>query len=170
MELTIRTAELNDAALLREMGYASYLAHFAPLWHSEQEMNAFLEGEYALAAIERSLSGDNERWLIAETNRPVGFAKVSWKKHIPGEAISGALLNKLYFVAGETGKHFGQQLLDAVIHSARLQGEDYFWLEVLDQNIRARKFYEFNGLMPVKQSLFCSATQTSTIHFLGMPI
>lgn len=45
--LKIRTARAEDAALLNEMGNASYRHHFAHLWHNADELACYLQQEYS---------------------------------------------------------------------------------------------------------------------------
>ena len=73
--LKIRTARAEDAALLNEMGNASYRHHFAHLWHNADELACYLQQEYSLASLQRSLTDSQCCWLIAEAPHPVGFAK-----------------------------------------------------------------------------------------------
>lgn len=68
--LTIRTAHREDAPLLSEMGNASYRHHFAHLWHSASELAHFLQQEYSLPALHRSLADERSCWLIAEARHP----------------------------------------------------------------------------------------------------
>jgi hypothetical protein len=53
--LKIRLARPEDAALLNQMGNASYRHHFAHLWHNADEMERYLQQEYSMAALAHSL-------------------------------------------------------------------------------------------------------------------
>lgn len=79
MTLRIRQASGADSTLLSELGYRIYPAHFQHLWVSDAEMKDFLDGEYALSVLEQSLKENAVSWYVAETDRPVGFMKVTWE-------------------------------------------------------------------------------------------
>ncbi|WP_241722485.1 GNAT family N-acetyltransferase [Raoultella sp. HC6] len=168
--LTIRTAQREDATLLGEMGYASYRHHFTHLWHSASELEHFLQQEYAAEALQRSLAEANCRWLIAEAQRPVGFAKYAHRQQIEPDGPQGTLLHKLYLLPGETGHRYGERLFSAVEARAKAEGERWLWLEVLAANSGARRFYERQGMRHLKDTVFRSATQQSTIHILAKRI
>lgn len=101
--LKIRTARAEDAALLNEMGNASYRHHFAHLWHNADELACYLQQEYSLASLQRSLTDYQCCWLIAEAPHPVGFAKYACRQAISPEGPSGTLLHKLYLLPDTTG-------------------------------------------------------------------
>lgn len=168
--LTIRKAEIADAALLSEMGYASYRHHFAPLWREPAELEDFLTQEYSVPALQQSLQSTTGNWFIAEDVAPVGFAKVSWHRAVDEQGPAGTLLHKLYLLPGETRKGYGEQLLAEVERLAQLRGERFIWLEVLDANPNAQRFYLRQGFTHLKDTQFSTASQQSTLHILGKPL
>ncbi|WP_434637417.1 N-acetyltransferase family protein [Klebsiella sp. I138] len=168
--LTIRTAQREDAPLLSEMGNASYRHHFAHLWRNADEMEHYLQQEYALPALEHSLADTQCRWLIAEAAHPIGFAKYVCRQNINADGPSGTLLHKLYLLPDATGQRYGEPLFNAVEMRAKESGESWLWLEVLAANTRARRFYERQGMQHVKDVVFNSATQQSTLHILAKAI
>lgn len=91
--LKIRLARPEDAALLNQMANASYRHHFAHLWHNADEMEHYLQQEYSMAALARSLADPQCCWLIAEAARPVGFAKYACGQNSDPEGPAGTLLH-----------------------------------------------------------------------------
>lgn len=170
MPLQIRRATLADSMLLKELGYSIYRAHFKHMWISESEMNEFLEGEYSLPAIEQSLKDRNVSWYVAETERPIGFAKLTWESTIPDTETSGVLLNKLYLDPAETSKRYGQLMFEKIITFARDSGKDFLWLEVLEQNERACKFYTKQGMRYITNTILKTASQQSVLNIMGISI
>ena len=166
----IRIAGPEDAALLNEMGNASYRHHFAHLWHNADEMELYLRQEYSMASLERSLADTQCCWLIAEATHPIGFAKYACRQDINSDGPSGTLLHKLYLLPDATGHRYGEQFFNAVETRAKEAGESWLWLEVLGANTRARRFYERQGMQHVKDVEFHSATQQSTLHILAKQI
>ncbi|VEC00408.1 Protease synthase and sporulation negative regulatory protein PAI 1 [Cedecea lapagei] len=167
MSLKIRAATLQDAPLLSALGSRSYRYHFERFWVSADELQAFIEHEYALHTLEESLADPVVSWFIAEAERPVGFAKISWNRPVPEHSFSGALLNKLYLSPGETGKNYGLLLFEELLQLAQKREQNYLWLEVLEGNDGARRFYQSLGMSHLTSETFSSATQTSTLHILG---
>lgn len=170
MTLTIRAANTHDVKLLSQIGYISYRAHFAHLWESSSELASYLEKQYSWLAIQNSLKCPKDHWLIAATDTAVGFAKLSWQSKIPEENISGALLSKIYLLPDQVGKKYGEALFEAVLEAVKARGITFLWLEVLENNPRARQFYESFGMKHIKDVVFESTTQSSVVHILGMEI
>ncbi|CAH6066538.1 GNAT family N-acetyltransferase [Citrobacter koseri] len=112
MNLTIRYAVPADTPILQTLGKSSYYHHFKELWDCPVELRQFINSEYAPDQLENSLNDPSVTWLIAESDKPVGFAKISWDRPVSGGNHSGALLNKLYFAPGETGKGYGRILFE----------------------------------------------------------
>lgn len=143
--LKIRTARAEDAALLNEMGNASYRHHFAHLWHNADELACYLQQEYSLASLQRSLTDSQCCWLIAEAPHPVGFAKYACRQAISPEGPSGTLLHKLYLLPDTTGRRYGEQIFRAVEARAKAAGERWLWLEVLADNPLRAAFTNVRG-------------------------
>ena len=163
MTLSIREAELTDLVLLNELGYNIYRSHFSHMWSSESEMDEFLDSEYSHLVLEKSLQEHGTSWYLAEADYPVGFAKVTWESPIPETSISGVLLNKLYLAPTETGKNYGKMMFEKFIALAQSRGKKYLWLEVLEQNERAYRFYEKQGMVHIKDTAIRTASQEINI-------
>lgn len=170
MTLSIRKAELTDLVLLNELGYNIYRSHFIHMWISESEMDEFLDAEYSYPVLEKSLQEHGTSWYLAEVDYPVGFAKVTWESPIPETSISGVLLNKLYLTPTETGKNYGKRMFEKFIVLAQSRGKKYLWLEVLEQNERAYRFYEKQGMVHIKDTVLRTASQECTLKVMGMTI
>lgn len=170
MTFRIRQATEADSTLLSELGYRIYPAHFQHLWVSDAEMKDFLNAEYASSVIEQSLTESQVSWFVAETDRPVGFMKVTWEAKIPETDKQGVLLNKLYLDPAETGKNYGQVMFNYITDMARSKGKTYLWLEVLEQNAGAYRFYQKQGMLCLKDVVFATASQQSILRIMGMPL
>ncbi|QII36622.1 GNAT family N-acetyltransferase [Rouxiella badensis] len=168
MSLSLRIALLNDAPLINQLGYSTY--PFEDLWESKSELAEFLENEYSLPVLEKSLTDSDVCWLIAETDRPVGIAKLTWQSPISDPALTGTLLNKLYIEPDETGKGYGRIMVEEVALMAKARGQPLLWLQVLEQNVGARRFYASMGMQHIKEEMFISATQRSKLHIIGLKL
>lgn len=170
MTLHLRHATPADSRLLSDLGYRIYSAHFKPLWVSETEMNSFLHDEYSLPVLEQSLKESGVAWYVAQTERPIGFMKVTWEAAIPGTSDVGVLLNKLYLDPAETGKHYGKLMFEHAVRLARNNGKRSLWLEVLEQNEGAYRFYQRQGMLCVNEVVFETASQQSVLKIMRMPL
>lgn len=80
-----------------------------------------------------------ENGLIIGTS---GICRSRWKQYSDyGEIVS------IYFLPEYMGKGFGNHLLKRCIEELKRLGFDRILLWVLEDNIRARKFYEKNGFV-----------------------
>ncbi|MEG5422016.1 GNAT family N-acetyltransferase [Enterobacter hormaechei] len=61
---------------------------------------------------------------------------------MPNTDSSGVLLDKLYLAPTKTNQHDVQLMFKKVIDLARSNGKKFLWLEVLEQNERAHRFYK----------------------------
>lgn len=170
MSLVIRQATLADSLLLKELGYRIYPAHFKHMWKSESELDNYLEGEYSLPVIEQNINDQNISWYIAEIDQPIGFAKLTWQATIPDTDISGVLLSKLYLAPTKTNQHYGQLMFSKVLELARSNGKKFLWLEVLEQNERAHRFYKKQGMQYISDIVFETKSQRSILKLMGMCI
>ncbi|CBJ92489.1 hypothetical protein XNC1_4467 [Xenorhabdus nematophila ATCC 19061] len=65
-----------------------------------------------------------------------------------------------------TGKKYGDQLFDHIVKLGQEQGQKWLWLEVLEQNTSAIKFYARKGIKWQKDILFTSPKQQSTMYIM----
>lgn len=170
MMLSIRKADSSDLFLLNTLAFDIYREHFESLWISKEEMLQYLHSEYSIPVLRTSLINSDECWYIAEARYPVGFAKINWNNINIETNFRGVQLCKLYLTAGETGKHYGKRMFETILRYARERGQDCMWLEVLEQNERARMFYEKRGMRIIGEKIFSTPSQRSKIYFMGMII
>ena len=83
--------------------------------------------------------------VITENNHIIGtasFCKSRWEQYSEyGEIVS------IYFLPEYMGKGYGQYLIDACVDELNKSGFHKIILWVLEENQRARKFYEKNGFV-----------------------
>ena len=170
MTIIIRPAILDDIPLLSQLAPQIYREHFAHLWLSVAEMDTYLEGEYAESVLITGLNDPAVCWFVAYVDTLIGFAKLTKESEIPDTSLSGVLLNKLYLSSQATGKQYGKVMFEHMVQQAQELGQTFFWLEVLEHNPRAYKFYEKQGMQYIRDSVFKTESQQSTVHVMGMNI
>lgn len=142
----IREAGSGDAAKLAELGRITTEAWFADVYTAD-ELQSFLQRDFSEPVLNKQIeSAELHTFLIHEVNnQAAGFARINWRKPIPMTAVTGAELQKIYYLPECTGLGLGRKLMNAVMAKAAERGESYLWLDVLDSNPRARAFYQELG-------------------------
>ncbi|SDB47607.1 Acetyltransferase (GNAT) family protein [Ruminococcaceae bacterium FB2012] len=83
--------------------------------------------------------------VMTENGRIIGtagFCRSRWESRSDhGEIVS------IYLLPGYIGKGYGGQLLQRCMDELRKQGFSRLLLWVLEENVRARRFYEKNGFI-----------------------
>lgn len=157
MSVTFRTAGVEDAAPLAELGAASFTATFGHLYEPA-DLALFLDNHRV------------ERWL-AELSDPgfavrvaeeagamVGYAKLGPPQLPFAPRGRAAELRQLYVLAPWHGRGVAQTLMEWVIAEARRDGAGHLYLSVFINNARARRFYERYGFEEEGRYVFMVGT------------
>ena len=158
---TIRAANANDVDLIAALGRQTYREHFAHLW-TETGLQRFFGEHFDRPRLERELfSGGDVRYVLAFADeQPVGFAKMNHDRPLPaGEGARGLELQKIYFTKAAAGRGHGGALLAYVIALAEQLRAPLLWLDVLQSNQRAVRFYEHHGFVRHGEVSFSTDTQ-----------
>lgn len=169
--LTLRAVTPDEIAALSNAGYSAYRYHFSAYWDSETELNAYLDNEYHPQVIAQSMENTGVSWFfICCGNTITGFCKLTENSPVSGKTYSGMLLNKLYFLPGETGKGYGSIAFSLAEDIARARGQAYLWLEVLENNTGARHFYQSQGMSVTGYLPFITEQQSSHLLIMEKPL
>jgi GNAT superfamily N-acetyltransferase len=94
------------------------------------------------------VTGAGVRTLVAVRGRAtVGFARLSPARPIASPPPGCAEVTHLYVVAAERGRGTGRLLLERAVAVARAAGYGVLAVWTLEENRRARRFYERFGLV-----------------------
>lgn len=157
MDLQIRQANSDDAAILARIGWQSFDEAFAdnPKNHSD-DMRIYMNEAFAPATIAADLRDENTVYLIAESGgEAVGYAKL--KTDSREDCIAGdhpIELCRLYALDRFIGKGVGKALMHKCFELAGEKRADVFWLGVWEYNFRAQKFYEKFGFEKCGEHVF----------------
>lgn len=164
----IQQAFPADLATVREVGIASYLAHFGALWPNQHELEAFLAKDFAVAALAKTLQDPLVCWLLAyQGDTPIGFARLNFESLLAATATSGAELQKIYFLPGFAGHGYGEQLYTEVERRAAEKQQKLLWLDVLKSNVSAQRFYQRQGMEIVGENRFTTANQPVELWYMA---
>lgn len=165
---TVRQAQLADLAIVREVGIASYVAHFGVLWHNQSEMEDFLAKDFSVAALTKTLQNNQVCWLLAyEEETPIGFARLNLDSPLAVTATIGAELQKIYFLPGFAGRGYGERLYAEVQRRAIQNQQHNLWLDVLKHNVSAQRFYQRQGMAIVGENRFTTASQSVELWYMA---
>jgi ribosomal protein S18 acetylase RimI-like enzyme len=158
MEITYRTAGIEDAAALAELGARTFTDTFGHLYQPS-DLELFLRNHHP-GAWEKELADPAFEVCVAEKDgRMVGYIKLG-PPHLPFEPRGEAAeLRQLYVVDEVKGQGVARELVEWLIERARDRRADHLYLSVFTDNHRARRFYEKMGFEPEGTYAFMVGTQ-----------
>lgn len=167
----IREAQPADAAMLADVGRRT-AEHWFQKVYSPQELQAFLQRDFTEDVLsEQIANAERHTFFIHEVgHKAVGFARLNWDKPVPLTKESGAELQKIYYLPACTGRGLGHRLLNVIVEAVALRGEKILWLDVLDNNPRARAFYEQYGFETVGPAAFVTDLGNIGMHVLMLRV
>jgi ADP-ribose pyrophosphatase YjhB (NUDIX family)/GNAT superfamily N-acetyltransferase len=153
--MIIRHATSADNILLAELGaqtfYETFVADNTP-----EDMTAYLTASFSPARQATELADPASTFLIAENDdATIGYARL--KVGQPSPDVTGVRpieIVRLYARQDWLGQGVGSQLMQACLDEAAKQGCDTVWLDVWEQNARARAFYRKWGFVEVGTQFF----------------
>lgn len=165
---TVRQALLEDLTQVRDIGIRTYRAHFGELWHYPHELEAFLAEDFSVSALEQTLRDPDVCWLLAYENAAlIGYARLNVDSLLAPTQTRGAELQKIYFLPGHAGNGYGQCLFEQVQQRAIERRQKTLWLEVLQRNTGAQRFYQRQGLSICGETCYTSAQGSIGIWYMN---
>lgn len=165
---TIRQALGDDLALVRDVGIRTYQAHFGELWHHKAELDAFLAQDFSVEALEQTLQDADVCWLLGyEGDDLVGYARLNFDSLLAPTEKTGAELQKIYFLPEYAGRGYGQHFFEQVQLRAVERQQETLWLEVLQRNTSAQRFYQRQGLSICGETCYTSAQGSIGIWYMS---
>ncbi len=148
--MSIRVADIRDAAVLADLGRRTFHETFAA-HNRPEDMAAYTAEAFTVERIAAEIGEPGSVFLMAEVSQTVvGFARLA--PEAPPACVTGPApvrLAKLYVSADAIGSGVGATLMRAGIEWARGAGHRTLWLGVWEHNHRAKAFYERWGFIPV---------------------
>lgn len=140
--VTIRTASINDARLLADLGAITFHDTFVT-FNTEKDMELYLAKNFSTAQLERELNEEGTKFIIAERNgEAVGYAKMRAQEEPEGLNEPNQIeIERIYTRKEYFGKAVGKTLMDACLNIAKSGGHKVVWLGVWEHNPRAIAFY-----------------------------
>lgn len=164
--MQIYQASKKDLKTIQNIGTLTYRQHFNHLW-SEQGITHFLAQDFSLESLEKSLSDPTQIWLLIENQEQIccGFAKLNLNKTEQNLNIRGTELQKIYLLNNAIGKNNAAQLMQSILEIACKNKQQFIYLEVLKNNLRAQLFYQKFGFKNTIEIPF-----TTDLYEVGMHV
>ncbi len=142
--ITIRSAQAQDAPLIRDLAYRTWFEAYGEIL-SQDQIRYMLDALYSISALSQLIENQAQQFVILyHKDLPQGFAAFG--------AVSDLVfkLHKIYVVPEAQGLGYGKLLIKYVIDRASAAGYAYLELNVNRQN-KALSFYEKFGFEKVQE-------------------
>ena len=144
--MQIRTANINDAKVLTELGAKTFYDTFRP-HQSEEDLQQYIKKAYELNVITENLTKENIQYFIAsDEEKPAGYSKLI--KNVTHEKLAtqkNIELEKIYVLKEYLDKKVGKELMVEAISFSKQNGFETLLLGVWQENHRAIDFYKKFG-------------------------
>ena len=149
-ETSIRRATVEDAAVLAELGTATFVETFGHLY-SPADLQAFLDESHTPAAYAKVLANpDYALWIAERDGEAIGYAQAGpcGLPHAEVQPGDGEL-KRLYVLASHQGGGWGGRLFDQAERWLLRDGPRTLWIGVWSENFGAQRFYARRGFEQV---------------------
>ncbi len=146
MNLTIRYATEDDAALIADISRQTFCETFAS-FNSKVNMDIFMNIQFAKRRLILEAGMPENVFLLAYRDDEIaGYAKLRDTKHPKTLGTINAIeIARLYVMAPLIGKGVGKLLMEKSLEIAKEKDKDTLWLGVWKENKKAIDFYTYWG-------------------------
>ncbi len=141
--LSIRSASVNEIALIRELALEVWPKTYASIL-SQQQIEYMLEMMYSESSLQQQMTEGAQFIFVNDGDEPVGFASYQEVKR------SIFKLHKIYVLPSQQGKGTGRFVIDHILNTIKNQGATALQLQVNRGN-NARFFYEKLGFVVIEE-------------------
>lgn len=162
-KLEIRKANQSDIELLLNIGRQTFFEKFIEN-NSEENMLQYASEAYTFEKIASEVNNADSQFYLATLNSQiVGYLKINFGEAQTELQDPQALeLERIYVLNEFQGQKIGQQLFGKALGIAEQAKLNYVWLGVWEENSRAIKFYEKNGLKAFSKHIFMLGNDPQT--------
>src|SRR5215203_5606249 len=129
MNLTIRYATEDDAALIADISRQTFYETFAPS-NSKADMDIFMNIQFTKGRLMLEVGMPGNFFLLAYRGEEVaGYAKLRDTRHPKTLGSTNAIeIARLYAMAHQIGKGVGKSLMEKSLEIAKEKNKDIVWL------------------------------------------
>jgi GNAT superfamily N-acetyltransferase len=139
MDVRVRRASVRDAAAIADVHTRSWQAAYEHVFGAERLATISVERRRALW--EQAIAGDRDTFVAERGGRVVGFVSAGPAR----DDDAGGEVGEIYTLPESWGTGAGAALMAAALEALRAHGYADAILWVLEDNPRARRFYEREG-------------------------
>ena len=141
MQYVVELAQPEDADRLARLHYRSHIESFAPYvsagWLASRQLANYQSQWHEHFSVSNRRS---RVWIVRDSDDAVGMVRV-----VPGSGPDIAQLNNMHVRPDLIGAGVGRALMQAAMEFIKEQGYRTARLGVVQENRRARRFYEAAG-------------------------
>lgn len=154
-DIEVKRITLNEITQLQKIGRQTFQETFSGP-NSEENMQKYLDESFSTEKLSAELNNkDSEFYFATLENDVIGYLKVNFGASQTELKDDKALeIERIYVSKEFHGKKVGQLLYDKAIEIARQKNNDYVWLGVWINNIKAISFYKKNGFVEFDKHIF----------------
>lgn len=159
--ITITRATKEEAATISCLGSKTFSETFGYLF-SPEELEAYTGTTFNRDKLINSLGKDENIYGIAHFNEyEVGYFKLKLNSPVDNfQKEKQVQLQKIYLLKDFINLKIGGQLMDYIFQLEEIQPFHRMWLQVLNTNSQAIRFYQKYGFVKLKNHYFTIGTRT----------
>ena len=146
MNISIKKAQLHDVELLSRIHSTSLIAAFGGLFPEEIVMQ-FFGFERRLSGFTKELKkGEPVNYLVYDEDEAIGLLSYGSSRHME---VDDDIIEiwRVYFLPGYWGMGAAALAMDLIMKKIKETGYRKIILWVMEENLRARRFYEKSGFV-----------------------
>jgi ribosomal protein S18 acetylase RimI-like enzyme len=149
-DVKIRRALVADAAVLAEIGAATFTETFGHLYPAE-DLQSFLAASHSVDLWARTLADDRRAvWLAVAEETLIGFIGVGpCKLPIENREKSAGEIQQLYVLQRFHNRRLGSELMSVGLAWLEEHGQTPIYVGVWSENLGAQRFYGRYGFAKV---------------------
>ncbi|MCC1484826.1 GNAT family N-acetyltransferase [Winogradskyella immobilis] len=142
-DVKLRVITLDDQARLHELMHRIYPPFYRHLWVNE-DCNWYMNFCYSMVNLQNELSEpQSEYYFVYYKENLNGILRFKYNSTLEHSfSKNTAYLHRIYLGEESHGKGVAKVLFDWVDKKAKENGQSGIWLEAMDTQIQALKFYE----------------------------
>ncbi len=161
--LSIRTANKDDAALIADLSRQTFYETFAAQ-NTKSDMEKFIAEQFSRELLMEQVSEPGNIFLIAFVDdQPAGYARLKDSENPATLGNADALeISRIYVTNTAIGTGIGKALMQECIRVAIKRNKEMIWLGVWEHNTRAISFYEKFGFSKFATHVFLLGNDPQT--------
>ena len=149
MAILLKKASIADLHSLQQLSRKTFFEAFAAQ-NREENMAHYLAEGFSVEKLGAELHNpESEFYFALNGEEIIGYLKVNLgQAQTESHDIKALEIERIYVLKAFHGQQIGQLLFEKAIELAKQKNATYLWLGVWEENPRAIRFYEKNGLVP----------------------